>query len=566
MSNEPQCPDRDELERFLLGQVSDLELADIEGHLSHCSSCLRTLEDLHAQDPLIEAFRSQRAARDNQEDEQAESMIRRLQGLSLLTVNVPSGKEPSALAETMDNLSPSRFAQTRGSLASPAVLERGMAPPPTRPGRSRLRWLLLLLLLAVLVVGWLFGPSLYRRAANRGELVVETDRDVLAVLSQDGRRVRIVHAETTRSLDMPAGDYEVEVVEAPGGAPVNRQHLHLPRGGRAVISTAPAARVYPLTLRGSGDPIRGLAFSPDGRMLAAAGKSQPTVWDLATGREKLSLEDRTGLWFAGLAFSPDGKRLAAGTWTHARVWDVESGSLLVRKELPGEIYSLDCSPDGRYLLSASVIWNAGGPNKHRSYVLAWKMGTWENHLVYASDVEGVYSCARYSPDGEQVAAILFQVDARGDMLPESLTRVWKAESGELLHDLPCPRGELLSSLAFSPDSRLVARAGAERTIRFWDAKTGKELPVLRDAGERLRDVAFSPDGRRLLSGGDDAEHELRLWDVETRKLIRTFRQKHVTYKVAFSPDGRLVAAGGGNDVTVWDTTQSNESTPTREVP
>jgi WD40 repeat protein len=95
-------------------------------------------------------------------------------------------------------------------------------------------------------------------------------------------------------------------------------------------------------------------------------------------------------------------------------------------------------------------------------------------------------------------------------------------------------------VAFAPDGRQLASAGADQTVRVWDAATGRERFVLRGHPEMVWGIAFSPDGRLLATG--DSSGTVRLWDVETGQGLRAFEGGGC---VAFSPDGRLLATGAG---------------------
>jgi WD40 repeat protein len=111
---------------------------------------------------------------------------------------------------------------------------------------------------------------------------------------------------------------------------------------------------------------------------------------------------------------------------------------------------------------------------------------------------------------------------------------------------------LISAVAFSPDGTLVLTGSGDKTLKLWDVATGKLLRSFDGHIGEVRSVAFSPDGTRALSGSKDKT--LKLWDVATGKLLRTF-EGHTfdVNSVAFSPDGARALSGSGDDtLKLWD--------------
>jgi WD40 repeat protein len=110
----------------------------------------------------------------------------------------------------------------------------------------------------------------------------------------------------------------------------------------------------------------------------------------------------------------------------------------------------------------------------------------------------------------------------------------------------------VSSVAFSPDGKRVVSGSGDHTVRLWDINTGSLLQTFKDHTNWVRSVAFSPDGKEVASGSDD--NMVKLWNTDTGALLQTLEGHLSTVSsVAFSPDGkRVVSSSGDNTVRLWD--------------
>ncbi len=295
--------------------------------------------------------------------------------------------------------------------------------------------------------------------------------------------------------------------------------------------------------------MHSIAFSPDGRYVLSGGNALLKLWDVETGKEIRSFTGHSEK-VKTVAFSPDGRHAVSGNWNNTlQLWDVATGRKI--RSFAGHskgsgVTSVAFSPDGRYVLS--------GGFDHT--LKLWDAATGKEIRTFTGHSSRVRSIA-LSPDGR------YAVSGGNDFT----LKLWDAATGKEIRSF---KGHLkeVSSVAFSRDCRYALSGSDDRTLKLWDVATGREIrSFLGHWGHAVNSVAFSPDGRYALSGSHD--NTMKLWDVATGKEIRSLYSRHVfttseisfpeIAAVAFSPDGRYVLSGArDNTLKLWDVATGKE--------
>ncbi|HIK04731.1 MAG TPA: serine/threonine protein kinase [Trichormus sp. M33_DOE_039] len=113
---------------------------------------------------------------------------------------------------------------------------------------------------------------------------------------------------------------------------------------------------------------------------------------------------------------------------------------------------------------------------------------------------------------------------------------------------------LVSSVAISPDSKLIASSGDDRTVKLWNLSTGAEIATLKGHSGKVNTVAISPDGKTLVSGSDD--NTIKIWNLKTRKLINTLEgHSDAIHTLAISPNNKTLVSGSDDKtIKIWNLT------------
>ncbi|KAG9092213.1 hypothetical protein FS749_015913 [Ceratobasidium sp. UAMH 11750] len=323
-----------------------------------------------------------------------------------------------------------------------------------------------------------------------------------------------------------------------------------------------AALLQPL--RGHSDPVLSVAFSPDCHLIFSGSLDNTVrIWDAETGTELVNPLLGHSNSVLSVAPSPDGRRLVSGSWDKTlRIWDIEMRN--VQSKFPqghsGPVRSVAFSPNGRWIVSGSVDQT----------VRVWDAETSDAVLEPLQGHDGIVYSVAFSPDGYRI------VSGSAD----KTVRIWDAMTGAMFFE-PLQHPYPVWSVAFSPDSHCIVSLSrsqflwAESLMRVWDVETGAALlEKMWDKSSHVPSVAFSPDGRHIVSGLQD--HGMQVWDAVTAVLLLEPLRGHTPglffpnyiFSVVFSPDSRRIVSGSEDcTIRVWDTnTCARPSSQTRFLP
>ena len=276
------------------------------------------------------------------------------------------------------------------------------------------------------------------------------------------------------------------------------------------------------------------AFSPDGNTLASVDyDGQIVLWDVASGKERITFSSQLTSPVTGVVFSPDGNTLAGMSGSSIRVWNIASSEPRLILPEGGLVTDLAFSPDSKIIAAMG--------QDDRITLLNSQTGL--STQIQTGHQKGIGALV-FSPDSSTLVT--------GGQ--DSQIKLWDIETGLEQESLTGKAGVAVNDLIFSPDGKTLAAVGQDDAqITLWNSQSGTATQIQTDHQGGVNAIAFSPDSKFLATGGQDAR--IKLWNRATGQVQASLAGEVGTpvTDLVFSPNGKTLASVGESEtVFLWD--------------
>lgn len=378
---------------------------------------------------------------------------------------------------------------------------------------------------------------------QKNEIVLERDNVVKANWKMMEKQSRAVAEKATSLLN--DGDSYIARQLAVAVLPNNLTNPNRPYVPEAEVVLRQASLQNSAVFRKMGSSS--VTISPDGELIVSAYGNSINIIDARNGTLLKTLNGHQKR-ITSVAYSPDGKRIASGSEDYTiKIWDAQNGSVIytLKNEFKHtmdsaatfveEVDKVVFSNDGKYLLSTSHMFD------HSIKVWDVKNGTLHNTLKTDASVRDVV----YTTDGNKIISVLWQ----------GKIDTWDAQTGKKIKSNRIV--DVIKCAAISPDGRLLALGTSG--IKIFDMQSDSVIMTLNGHSKPIEALAFSADGKLLLSASDD--YTIRLWDLKTKKQTKIWEgHRWEVNSICFLPDGeRFVSTSNDGDVRIWDMSMAHSS-------
>jgi WD40 repeat protein len=343
-----------------------------------------------------------------------------------------------------------------------------------------------------------------------------------------------------------------------------------PEAAIGIMVTVPSAARHlfeasMLILKGHTAPVWSLAYSPDGRLLAARDQSgKVMVWEPASGRALHSLggdantdggphAQHQGLYLEAMSFVAADALLTVDFQGQLRWWNLRTNETTASQDQIGRAFRMAVSPDGRRVAFAREMHYQYTGSESGRVCLGNLTGRRASLTNWGCDRTAF--CLLFSNRSDLLACGVGEWGRGGLVklyhIPSSLSvRRWNWRHRDHV-ELSGPSGPVLS-LAFTADDQLLAAGCSDGSVRVWHVADRQQVAHLQRHGDLVRGVAFTADGRSLISVSWDGH--VKVWDVFAGREKTTFQwHAGMIHAIAFAPDGMTAAtAGQDGNIVVWD--------------